>query len=29
MQNLMQGVKDAQLERAKEMLRSHRILNKG
>ena len=29
MQNLMQGVKDEQLERAKEMLQSARILNKG
>lgn len=29
MQNLMQGVKDAQLERAKEMLKSARILNNG
>ena len=29
MQNLMQGVKDQQLERAKEMLKGARILNKG
>ena len=29
MQNLMQGVKDEQLERAKELLKSARILNKG
>jgi len=29
MQNLMQGVKDEQLERAKQMLKSARILNKG
>ena len=29
MQNLMQGVKDEQLERAKDILKSARILNKG